>query len=47
MTYRDRSVDVFVRKARRKLKTCAPGWFYIHTHFGVGCRLTPERVTSV
>ena len=47
MAYRDRSVDVFVRKVRRKLKACAPGWSYIHTHFGVGYRLTPERVTSV
>jgi DNA-binding response OmpR family regulator len=46
MTYRDRSVDVFVRKVRRKLVTCAPGWEYIHTHFGVGYRFSPERVTS-
>jgi DNA-binding response OmpR family regulator len=46
MTYRDRSVDVFVRKVRRKLVTCAPGWSYIHTHFGVGYRFSPERVTS-
>src|SRR5262245_38563487 len=28
MTYRDRSVDVFVRKVRRKLEACAPGWEY-------------------
>ena len=47
MTYRDRSVDVFVRKVRRKLATCAPNWSYIHTHFGVGYRFSPERVTSV
>jgi DNA-binding response OmpR family regulator len=46
MTYRDRSVDVFVRKVRRKLETAAPGWVYIHTHFGVGYRFSPERVTS-
>jgi DNA-binding response OmpR family regulator len=46
MTYRDRSVDVFVRKVRRKLFSCAPGWSYIHTHFGVGYRFSPERVTS-
>src|SRR5512145_2344427 len=26
MTYRDRSVDVFVRKVRRKLVACAPNW---------------------
>ena len=46
MAYRDRSVDVFVRKLRRKLDTAAPGWTYIHTHFGVGYRFSPERVTS-
>jgi DNA-binding response OmpR family regulator len=44
MSYRDRSVDVFVRKARRKLTKAAPGWAYIHTHFGVGYRFSPERV---
>ena len=46
MTYRDRSVDVFVRKVRRKLDACSPGWAYIHTHFGVGYRFSPERVTA-
>ena len=45
MAYRDRSVDVFVRKVRRKLEAVAPGWVYIHTHFGVGYRFSPERVT--
>jgi DNA-binding response OmpR family regulator len=45
MAYRDRSVDVFVRKLRRKLDSAAPGWTYIHTHFGVGYRFSPERVT--
>jgi DNA-binding response OmpR family regulator len=44
MAYRDRSVDVVVRKARRKLAECAPKWAYIHTHFGVGYRFSPERV---
>jgi DNA-binding response OmpR family regulator len=44
MAYRDRSVDVFVRKARRKLGNVAPNWIYIHTHFGVGYRFSPERV---
>jgi DNA-binding response OmpR family regulator len=34
----DRSVDVFVRKLRAKLKTASPDWEYIHTHFGVGYR---------
>ncbi len=46
MAYRDRSVDVFMRKVRRKLEAVAPGWVYIHTHFGVGYRFSPERVTS-
>jgi DNA-binding response OmpR family regulator len=44
MAYRDRSVDVFVRKLRLKLDAAAPGWTYIHTHFGVGYRFAPERV---
>src|SRR4051812_4417266 len=46
MAYRDRSVDVFVRKVRRKLEAAAPGWVYIHTHLGVGYRFSPERVTT-
>ena len=44
MAYRDRSVDVFVRKLRLKLQAACPGWSYIHTHFGVGYRFAPERV---
>jgi DNA-binding response OmpR family regulator len=40
MKHRDRSVDVFVRKVRNKLAHAAPGWAYIHTHFGVGYRFT-------
>jgi two-component system alkaline phosphatase synthesis response regulator PhoP len=42
MAYRDRSVDVFVRKLRLKLKSAAPAWVYIHTHFGVGYRFSPQ-----
>lgn len=42
MAHRERSVDVFVRKVRGKLAVAAPQWTYIHTHFGVGYRLTPE-----
>ena len=41
----DRSVDVFVRKLRLKLEGASPGWRYIHTHFGVGYRFEPERVS--
>ena len=40
MAYRDRSVDVFVRKLRLKLHEIAPGWEYIHTHFGIGYRFS-------
>jgi DNA-binding response OmpR family regulator len=38
----DRSVDVFVRKLRSKLEKASPSWRYIHTHFGVGYRLSAE-----
>ena len=38
MAHGDRSVDVFVRKLRAKLKNASPDWDYIHTHFGVGYR---------
>jgi DNA-binding response OmpR family regulator len=44
MKYRERAVDVFVRKVRNKLAATSPGWVYIHTHFGVGYRFTPERL---
>jgi DNA-binding response OmpR family regulator len=43
MSHRNRSVDVFVRKVRGKLLIAAPEWSYIHTHFGIGYRLSPER----
>jgi DNA-binding response OmpR family regulator len=40
----DRSVDVFVRKLRQKLEQVSPRWRYVHTHFGVGYRFSPEPV---
>jgi DNA-binding response OmpR family regulator len=43
MAHGDRSVDVFVRKLRQKLRTASPEWNYIHTHFGVGYRFAPQR----
>ena len=43
MAHGDRSVDVFVRKLRQKLKRRSPGWRYIHTHFGIGYRFAAER----
>lgn len=42
MAHGDRSVDVFVRKLRQKLRAGSPSWSYIHTHFGVGYRFAPE-----
>ncbi|HUO73606.1 MAG TPA: winged helix-turn-helix domain-containing protein, partial [Solirubrobacteraceae bacterium] len=42
MAHGDRSVDVFVRKLRQKLRSASPTWSYIHTHFGVGYRFAPE-----
>ncbi|HEY6398189.1 MAG TPA: response regulator transcription factor [Solirubrobacteraceae bacterium] len=42
MAHGDRSVDVFVRKLRQKLRTASPRWTYIHTHFGVGYRLLAQ-----
>ena len=39
----DRSVDVYVRKLRVKLEDALPEWRFIHTHFGFGYRLAPER----
>ena len=39
----DRSVDVYVRRLRVKLERAMPGWRFIHTHFGFGYRLAPER----
>jgi len=42
MAHGDRSVDVFVRKLRQKLRIASPAWNYIHTHFGVGYRFAPE-----
>jgi DNA-binding response OmpR family regulator len=47
MAHGDRSVDVFVRKLRQKLRSGSPSWNYIHTHFGVGYRFSPERENSV
>lgn len=38
MAHGDRSVDVFIRKLRTKLRKYSPTWSYIHTHFGVGYR---------
>jgi DNA-binding response OmpR family regulator len=39
----DRSVDVYVRKLRKKLDDALPGWAFVHTHFGFGYRFSAER----
>jgi DNA-binding response OmpR family regulator len=41
----DRSIDVYVRRLRRKLQLSSPRWRYIHTHFGIGYRLAAEPQT--
>lgn len=38
----DRSVDVYIRKLRVKLGGALPDWSLIHTHFGLGYRLSAE-----
>jgi DNA-binding response OmpR family regulator len=42
MPYRDRSVDVWVKKLRGKLAAAAPAYTFVHTHYGFGYRLWPE-----
>ena len=44
MPYRDRSVDVWVKKLRRKLATVAPRYQFVHTHYAFGYRLWAEPV---
>jgi DNA-binding response OmpR family regulator len=39
--YRDRTVDVFVRKLRDKIDRRAPRHTFIHTRYGVGYKLEP------
>lgn len=38
----DRTVDVYVRKLRTRLEECLPQRTFIHTHFGLGYRFSPE-----
>jgi DNA-binding response OmpR family regulator len=39
--YRDRTVDVFVRRLRNKIDRPAPRHAFIHTRRGVGYKLEP------
>ena len=41
-TYRDRTVDVFVRKLRNKIDRRAPAHTFIQTRYGVGYKLEPR-----
>ena len=38
----ERSVDVYVKRLRRKLEEALPGSELIHTHYGFGYRLSPS-----
>jgi DNA-binding response OmpR family regulator len=38
----DRSVDVYVSRLRVKLGSALPGIRFIHTHFGIGYRFSPD-----
>jgi DNA-binding response OmpR family regulator len=40
--FKDRSVEVYIRRLRVKLEAAAPDWEYIHTHHAIGYRLEPE-----
>ena len=40
--FKDRSVEVYIRRLRVKLAAAAPDWTYIHTHHNIGYRLEPE-----
>jgi DNA-binding response OmpR family regulator len=40
--YRDRTVDVFVRKLREKIDRQSPRHTFIQTRYGVGYKLEPE-----
>jgi DNA-binding response OmpR family regulator len=41
-SFKDRSVEVYIRRLRVKLAAAAPDWDHIHTHHNVGYRLEPE-----
>jgi DNA-binding response OmpR family regulator len=46
MAHGDRSVDVFVRRIRKKLEAASPSWRYLHTHFGVGYRFESQEESA-
>jgi len=42
LSHRDRTVDVYVRRLRKKVDDAAPSHTFIQTRFGVGYELEPE-----
>lgn len=42
----ERSVDVYVKRLRRKLAEALPGGEWIHTHYGFGYRLSQHFHTA-
>lgn len=46
MPYRDRAVDVYVKRLRAKLRGVSERYAYVHTHTGIGYRFTPELVAA-
>jgi two-component system alkaline phosphatase synthesis response regulator PhoP len=42
----DRAVDVYVRKLRSKLDRALPDWVFIHTHYRLGYRFSPQRLAQ-
>jgi DNA-binding response OmpR family regulator len=42
----DRAVDHSVVRLRKSLREALPEWEFIHTHFGLGYRFSPERSQS-
>ena len=40
--FKDRSVEVYIRRLRVKLAAAGPNWDHIHTHHNIGYRLEPE-----
>jgi DNA-binding response OmpR family regulator len=42
----ERSVDVYVKRLRRKLTAALPGGEWIHTHYGFGYRLSSSSLSQ-
>jgi DNA-binding response OmpR family regulator len=40
--FKDRSLEVDIRRVRTKLAAAGPQWDWIHTHHAIGYRLEPE-----